>query len=74
MLAIEKEALDRPKEPTGIGLRYVAYYGGKKPVFVQVKGERIAEIYMRRGFVEIDRAEFNRLVQEMRASRGALSE
>jgi hypothetical protein len=71
MFAIEKEALDRPKEPSKMRLRYLAHYGGKKPVFLQAKGERIAEIYMRRGFVEIDRAEFNRLVQEMRAARSA---
>lgn len=48
-------------------LRYMAHYGGEKPLICQIRGQRIVEIYRGRGFVEIDKAEFNRLVEIVKA-------
>ena len=47
-------------------IRYMASYGGKKTLFVQIKGQRIIDIYKARGFVEIDKSTFEQLVQEMK--------
>lgn len=62
-LSISDETLDTPKEPSKSRLRFMAHYGGTKPLICQIKGQSIVEIYQRRGFVEIDKAEFKRLVK-----------
>lgn len=63
---VNEEALDAAKEPSEGRLRFMARYGGAKLVICQIKGQRIIEIYERRGFEEITRAEFKRLIPIVR--------
>lgn len=59
---VNEDASQEPKELSEGRLRYMARYGGVKLVICQIKGQRIIEIYQGRGFEEINREEFKRLV------------
>lgn len=50
------------KERSKGRLCYMANYMTAAPHVCQVKGERIVKIYKARGFVEVDKAEYERLV------------
>lgn len=63
-MSMQKEAPDAAKETRKQVLRYVARYGGIKTLVCAVYGQRIVEIYLRRGFVEIDKETFNRIKAE----------
>lgn len=61
-----EEALDAAKETVKKGLRYMCREGVQKTLIARVVGQEIVKIYERRGFVEIEKEEFNRLVKVLK--------
>lgn len=51
-----------PLERSKWRMYYMARYSGAKPQIVQLAGKKYLEIYVGRGFEEITREEFKRLV------------
>jgi hypothetical protein len=58
-----EEALEAPKERSKWRIHYMARHVGGKPQILQLAGKKYMDVYTRRGFVEIDRAEYDRLVK-----------
>lgn len=63
------EAEETPKERSKGALCFMAHYGGAKTLVCQVKGHRIVEIYEARGFVEVNKAEYQRIVKAMKENQ-----
>jgi hypothetical protein len=61
-----EDALLVAKEPAKGRMRYMARYGAAKTLICQIKGQRIVEIYERRGFVEIGKEEYRSLAASMK--------
>lgn len=69
-----EESHNQANEAINKGLRYMARYGFQNLQICQCKGDRIVEIYKRRGFVEVDETEYKRILQIKRDALAILEE
>lgn len=58
-----EEALQVPKERSKWRIHYMARFVNGKPQILQLAGKKYMEIYERRGYEEVSREEFDRLVK-----------
>jgi hypothetical protein len=63
-----EEALQAPKAPRYEGLRYMCRYVAEKPQIAKIKVQSAYDVYLRRGFVEISKEEFDSLVKVVKGT------
>jgi hypothetical protein len=67
----EKEQPEQLKGARYEGLRYMCRYVAEKPQIAVIKVQSAYDVYTRRGFVEIDKTEFDRLVKVVKGINDA---
>lgn len=60
----EENALELPKEAKEAAIKHFARYSGAIPQILKAKGgKHIFDIYIRRGYIEVEESEYQRILK-----------